>query len=67
MGIPINIWSDNSQEEFMGSVLKLLHAYGVGSKEYEAQKQNQIPDERCIQDIKGTTFTVLDCYGAPIW
>ena len=37
-GIPINIWSNNSQEEFMGSVHKLLRAYGVGSKKSEAHK-----------------------------
>ena len=28
-GTPINIWSDNAQTYFMGSVHKLLHAYGV--------------------------------------
>ena len=39
-GITINIWSDNAQKEFMGSVCKLLRAYGVGSKKYEAQKNN---------------------------
>ena len=51
----------------MGSVRKLLRAYGVGSKQYEAHKQNQNPDECLIQYIKGTTCTFLDCSGAPIW
>ena len=64
-GIPINIWSDNTQEEFMGSVRKLLRAYVVGSKQYEAHKQNQNPDERRIQEIKCTTCTVLDSSGTP--
>ena len=48
-GIPINIWSNNSQEYFMGSVRKLLHAYGVVSKQYESHKQKQNPDEWHIQ------------------
>ena len=47
--IPINIWSDNSQGKSMGSVRKFLHAYGVGSKQSEAHKQNQNPGERRIQ------------------
>ena len=37
-GVPINIWYYNSQEEFMGSVRKLLCAYGVCSNKYEAHK-----------------------------
>ena len=32
--ITTNIWSDNSHEEFMGSVYKLLCAYRVRSKQY---------------------------------
>ena len=48
-GIPINIWSDNSQEKFMGSAQKLLHAYGGVIKQYESHKNNQDPDERRIQ------------------
>ena len=43
-GIPITILSDNVQEEFMGSVHKLLHAYGVGSNQSEYQKENHNPD-----------------------
>ena len=35
-GIPIDICSNNAQEYFMGSVWKLLHNYGVGSKQSEA-------------------------------
>ena len=46
---------------------KLIRAYGVGSKQHEPHKQNQNPAERRIQDIKGTTRTVLDFFGAPIW
>ena len=65
-GIPINIWSDNAQEEFMGILLKLLCAYGVGSNQSEAQKQNHNPDEYHIQDIKGITSTVLDHSIKPI-
>ena len=65
-GIPINIWSNNSQEYFIGSVRKLLHAYVVGRKNSESQKHNQNPDERRIQYIKGTTITVLDHSVAPI-
>ena len=49
----------------MGSVHKLLRAYGVGSKQYKARKQNQNPAERHIQETKGTTFTVLDRSGEP--
>ena len=44
----------------MGSVRKLLRAYGVGSKKSESHKQNQNPAERSIQEIKCTTCTVLD-------
>ena len=51
----------------MGSVHNLLRAYGVGSKQFEAHKQNQNPDERRIQEIKGITRNVLDCSGKPIW
>ena len=51
----------------MGSVHKLLRAYGVGSKQYKAHKQNQNPAERHIQETKGTTFTVLDRSVAPRW
>ena len=65
-GIPINIWSDNSQEVFMESVRKLLHTYGVGSNKYEAHKQNQNPAERRIQEIKVITSIVLDHYCTPI-
>ena len=49
----------------MGSVCKLLRAYEVESKKYEAHKQNHNPSENCIQDIKVTTCTILDCSGAP--
>ena len=49
----------------MGSVRKLSRVYGVGSKQYEAQKQNQNPSERRIQEIKVTTRTVLDRSDAP--
>ena len=66
-GITINIWSDNAQKEFMGSVCKLLRAYGVGSKKYEAHKNNHNPAKRRIQEIKGTTWTIFDHYGAPSW
>ena len=31
-GILINIWYDNAQEEFMGSLRKIICAYGVGIK-----------------------------------
>ena len=48
-GIPIKIWSDNAQEEFMGSVRKLLRAYRVGIKQSEAHKHNQNPYELRIQ------------------
>ena len=47
-GITINICSNNAQEDFTGSVRKLLHAYGVGSNKYEAHKQNRNPDEHLI-------------------
>ena len=39
-GIPINIWSDNVKEHFMGSVRKLIWTYGLGSKQSESHKQN---------------------------
>ena len=51
----------------MGSVSKLLRAYGVGGKQSEPHKQNQNPAEHRIQEIKVTTCTVLDHYGAPSW
>ena len=51
----------------MGSVSKLLCAYGVGSKQYESYKQNNNPSERRIQDIKDNTRTVLDRSGTPSW
>ena len=47
--IPINIRSDNSLEHFMGSVHKILRAYGVGGKQSESHKQNQNPVKRRIQ------------------
>ena len=62
---PINIWFNNAQEDFVGSVLKLLCAYGVGRRQYEFHKQNHNPAERRVQEIKVTTRTVLDCYVAP--
>ena len=37
-GIPINIWSDNAQETFMGSVSNIFCAYGVGIKPYKSHK-----------------------------
>ena len=37
-GIPINIWSDDAQEEFMVSLKKLLRTNGVGSNKFEAHK-----------------------------
>ena len=51
----------------MGSVRKLICAYGVVSKQYEAHKHNQNPAERSIQEIKGTNFTVINRSGAPSW
>ena len=63
----INIWSDNVQEYFMGSVRKIIHAYGVGIKKYENNKKNKNPDNCLIQEIKGTTRTVIDCSGSPSW
>ena len=51
----------------MGSVYKLLNAYKVGSKQSEAQKYNQNPAERRIQDIKGNTLTVLDHSVSQSW
>ena len=51
----------------MGSVRKILRTYGVGSKKYEAHKQNHNPYECHIQDIKCTTRTILDHSGVPIW
>ena len=51
----------------MGSVHKLIRAYGVGSKKYEAHKQNQNPVERRIHKIKVTNCTVLNCSGTPSW
>ena len=51
----------------MVSAHKLFYAYGVGSKQYEAHKQNQNPSERRIQEVRGTTRIVLDCSGAPKW
>ena len=51
----------------MGSVRKLLRDYGMGSKKSEVHKQNRNPRERCIQEIKGTTSTILDKSGAQIW
>ena len=51
----------------MGSVRKLLRAYEVGRKKSESHNHNQKPDKCRIQDIKGTTCTVLDCYGEPRW
>ena len=49
----------------MGSVHKILHAYGLGRKKSEDQKHNKTHAERRIQEIKGTTRTVLDCSEAP--
>ena len=63
----INIWSDNTQEYFMGSVRKLLCNFGLGSKQSKAHKKNQKPDECFIQEIKGTTRTFIDSSGAPSW
>ena len=51
----------------MGSLRKLLSAYGVRSKQSEAHKHNQNPAECRIQVIKGTNFTILNCYDAPSW
>ena len=66
-GIIINIWYNNAQEEFMKSARKLLHTYGVGSKQYKAHTQNHNPAECRIREIKSTTFTILDIYGASRW
>ena len=66
-GIPINIWSGNTQEEFMGCVRKLLCAYVVGRKKYKAHKKNQNPSERLIQETKSTTCTILDRSDTPSW
>ena len=46
-------------------MINLLSAYGVGRKQSESHKQNQNPGECHIQEIKGTTRTVLDGSGAP--
>ena len=62
--IHINIWSGNAQEEFMGSVLKLLSDCLLGRKQSGAHKHNYNPAEHRIQDIKGTTLTFLDRSGA---
>ena len=51
----------------MGSLRKLIRAYGVRSKQSEAHKHNQNPAERRIQEIKGTNFTILNRSGAPSW
>ena len=51
----------------MGSVHKILHAYGLGRKKSEDQKHNKTHAERRIQEIKGTTRTILDCSEAPSW
>ena len=66
-GIPINIWSGGAQEDFMGGVLKLIHAYGLGRNQSDAHKQNQNPEERRIQEIKGTSRNVLDHSDTPSW
>ena len=39
----------------------------MGSKQSEAEKHNQNPVERRIQDIKDTTRNIIDLSGAPIW
>ena len=51
----------------MESVLKILHAYGLGSKQSESHKQKYNPSERRINQIKETTITILDSSGAPSW
>ena len=65
--IPINIWSDNSQEEFMWSGHNIIQAYGVGINKYKAHKHNHNPSKHRIQEIKFTTLTVLYRSGAPSW
>ena len=66
-GIPVNFWYNNAQEQFMGSVNKVLCTYGLGSKQSESHKQNQNPSKCCIQEIKVTTRNVFDCSGTPRW
>ena len=66
-GIPIKIWSNNSQEDFMGIGQKLIRSYGVGSEQSEAHKQNQEPAVRQIQEIKGTNCTVLNHSESSSW
>ena len=51
----------------MGSVRKILRAYGVESKQSEAHKQNQNPSECHIQEIKGTTRNFIDRSITPRW
>lgn len=64
-GIPINICYDNAQEEFVGSVINILHAYGLGSNQYKAHKNNHNPAKRHIQEVKVNTWTVLDHSNTP--
>ena len=51
----------------MGIVRNILCTYGVVSKQHEANKKNQNPYKRRIQEIKGTKRTVIDCSSALSW
>ena len=51
----------------MGSVSKLLRAYGVGSKQSEPHKQNQNPAEHRIQEIKVTNLVRHNDQGRCKW
>ena len=64
-GIPINIWTDISQEVFMWSVRKLLCTFWVEIMKSEVHKYNQNPTERFFQEIKCTKHNMPDRFGAP--
>ena len=50
----INIWSDISQEEFMGSVHNLLYSYRVRSKQYEAHNITRTLMDAIFSILKAT-------------
>jgi hypothetical protein len=56
--------SDSAQPELSKRILDILRTLCIPSWQSELYQQHQDPCERCYQDIKPMTNTLLDCTGS---
>ena len=61
----VKLISNRAQVEISNNVQNILRNLMIADWHSEPHQQHQNPAERCYQDVKRLTNTLIDCTGAP--